>query len=59
MSENGRIRKQWSTTTDPELYKKLKKLSADTRIATTLLLDEAIEDLLLKYKVIDKKTKTP
>lgn len=56
MTEN---RKRWSTSTDPDLYRKIKQLSDDTRISLTKLLDEAIEDLLLKYKVIDKKTKTP
>ena len=55
----GRIRKQWSTSTDNELYDMLKELSEKTRIPSTKLLDEAIEDLLLKYKIIKKKTKTP
>lgn len=55
----NRIRKQWSTSTDAELYELLKKLSDDTRIPTSRLLDEAIEDLLLKYHKIEKKTKTP
>ena len=55
----SRVRKQWSTTTDGDLYKKFKKLSESTRIPSTRLLDEAIEDLLLKYHVIDKKEKTP
>lgn len=52
-------RKYWSTTTDEELYKQLKELSETTRIPTSKLLDEAIEDLLLKHKAITKKTKTP
>lgn len=59
MADTNRNRKQWSTATDIDLYKKFKKLSADTRIPSSRLLDEAIEDLLLKYKVIDKKEKTP
>lgn len=50
-------RKIWTTATDPELYDKFKKLSTTTRIASTRLLDEAIEDLLVKYKVIDKADK--
>ncbi len=59
MGDTIHNRKQWSTATDYDLYTKFKKLSADTRIASTKLLDEAIEDLLVKYKVIDKKEKTP
>ncbi|MCI9575612.1 MAG: ribbon-helix-helix domain-containing protein [Clostridiales bacterium] len=46
-----RNRKAWSTTTDEELYALFKKLSIDTRIPLTKLLDEAIKDLLIKYKV--------
>ena len=34
-------------------------LSDKTRIPSSRLLDEALEDLLLKYKVISEKTKTP
>lgn len=52
-------RKHWSTSTDMELYEKLKELSGKTRIPTSKLLDEAIEDLLVKHKVISEKTKTP
>jgi len=59
MATPNRNRKQWSTATDPDLYDKFKQLAADTRIPSTKLLDEAIEDLLIKYKVIDKKEKTP
>ena len=57
--EGKRKRKQWSTSTDPYLYEMLKQLHDKTRIPTTQLLDEAIEDLLLKHGLIDKKTKTP
>ena len=56
LSENER-RKHWSTTSDPVLYKKFKELSKDTRIASSKLLDEAIENLLVKYKYLDKKQK--
>lgn len=42
-------RKMWSTSTDYYLYKAFKKLSEETRIPSTRLLDEAIEDLLKKY----------
>lgn len=52
-------RKHWSTSTDHELYEMLRKLSSTTRIPISKLLDEAIEDLLLKHKAIDKKEKTP
>ena len=54
-----RNRQPWSTTTDKELLEKFRELSAETRIPATRLLDEAIEDLLVKYNVIrkdDKKT---
>ena len=42
-----------------QLLEKFRELSAETRIPATRLLDEAIEDLLVKYNVIrkdDKKT---
>jgi len=52
-------RKHWSTSTDEQLYTMLKKHSSETRIPVSKLLDEAIEDLLLKHKFINKKTKTP
>lgn len=42
-------RKHWSTSTDYYLHLGLKKLSEKTRIPSTKLLDEAIEDLLKKY----------
>lgn len=45
----ARERKQWSTSTDFELYTKLKRLSVITRIASSKLLDEAIKDLLNKH----------
>lgn len=43
-------RARYSTTIDKELLIKFKELSEETRIASTKLLDEAIEDLLKKYK---------
>lgn len=52
-------RKHWSTSTDHGLHEQLKILSEKTRIPVSKLLDEAIEDLLLKHGEIDKKTKTP
>ncbi len=50
-------RHQWTITTDNELYQKFKEFSANTRIPGTRLLDEAIEDLLVKYKIISKEDK--
>ena len=55
--ENKKRRKQWSTATDYDLYEKLKGLSDKTRIPTTKLLDEAIEDLLVKYNILQKSDK--
>lgn len=49
-------RQQWSTATDSELYQKFVELSKEKRIAKTLLLDEAIADLLVKYKKLDKNS---
>lgn len=59
MTGEYRTRQPWSTAVDKNLLEQLKKLSEDTRIPTTRLLDEAIEDLLLKHNVIQEKTKTP
>ena len=50
-------RKHWSTSTDHDLHSKLKTLSIKTRIPISRLLDEAIEDLLVKHKVISKEQK--
>ena len=55
--ENKKRRKQWSTATDYDLYEKLIRLSDKTRIPTTKLLDEAIEDLLVKYNILQKSDK--
>ena len=52
-----RNRVQWSTATDKELLEKFRQLSADTRIPASRLLDEAIEDLLVKSQVIDPSEK--
>ncbi len=52
-------RKQVASTVDPELWEMFRGLSDKTRIPSSRLLDEALEDLLLKYKVISEKTKTP
>ena len=58
-NEKPKNRKHWSTSSDHDLYTELQNLSKQTRIPVSRLLDEAIEDLLLKYKVITEKTKTP
>lgn len=50
-------RKQWSTAVDEEILERFKKLSEKTRIASTKLLDEALEDLLVKYNELDKSDK--
>lgn len=48
-------RVRWTTSVDPDLLDKLKKLSKETRIAISRLTDEAIELLLEKHGE-DKKT---
>lgn len=57
MSSVYRNRKQWSTAIDKDLYEKLRLLSESSRIPATRLLDEAIEDLLVKHNVITKEEK--
>lgn len=47
------MRSKWSVTSDYDLHIKLKKLSEKTRIAVSKLLDEAIEDLLIKHNFED------
>lgn len=47
-------RKHWSTSTDINLYNQLRQLSSQTRIPVSKLLDEAIEDLLLKHKSLNQ-----
>ena len=52
-----RNRTQWTTATDNELLEKFRQLSNQTRIPAYRLLDEAIEDLLVKYAVMTKEEK--
>ena len=52
-----RKRTQWTTATDNELLEKFRQLSTQTRIPASRLLDEAIEDLLVKYAVMTKEEK--
>lgn len=59
MGQIKRNRKQIASTVDPELWEAFRGLSEKTRIPASRLLDEAMEDLLLKYKVISQKEKTP
>ncbi len=59
MNKGQRIRKQVAWTVDPGLWELFHQLSEKTRIPASRLLDECIEDLLLKYHVIDHKEKTP
>ena len=59
MNTSKRNRIQIASTVDPELWQCFTGLSEKTRIPASRLLDEAVEDLLLKYKLIEKKTKTP
>ncbi len=53
MSEK-RERRSWTTTIYADLFMELKKLSETTRIPVSKLTDEAIEDLLQKYKSKEK-----
>jgi hypothetical protein len=46
-------RVQFTTSTTPDLLRDFQKLSEDTRINMSRLMDEAIDDLLKKYE--DKK----
>lgn len=46
-----------TTATDNELLEKFRQLSTQTRIPASRLLDEAIEDLLVKYAVMTKEEK--
>lgn len=57
MGGDYKNRTPWSTATDKELLERFRKFSADTRIPITRLLDEAIEDLLVKYNVMTREEK--
>lgn len=53
-------RKQWATAVDEEILTKFKKLSEKTRVPLSKLVDEALEDLLVKYNEISpEEKKTP
>ena len=59
MSPVHRNRKQIASTVDPDIWEKFRQFSVKSRIPASRLLDAAVEDLLLKYRVIDHKEKTP
>ncbi|MEE0100921.1 MAG: ribbon-helix-helix domain-containing protein [Acutalibacteraceae bacterium] len=50
-------RKRFTSSLDNSLVPLLDKLSADTRIPKSRLLDEAIEDLLKKYGCLEDEKK--
>lgn len=54
-----RRRKQIASTVDPALWENLRALSDKSRIPASRLLDEAIEDILKKYSVAERKKKVP
>ena len=43
-------RERLSTSVDKEILKNAKKVSIDTKIPFSKLMDEALEDLITKYK---------
>jgi len=55
VSQLNRKRKPIASTVDPELWENLREFSIKTRIPASRLLDEAIEDILLKYQAVDQK----
>ena len=46
-----RTKVKFASTIDPESARQLKKLAELTRIPQSRLIDEAIKDLIAKYKV--------
>ncbi|SCG83661.1 hypothetical protein DW1_2095 [Proteiniborus sp. DW1] len=54
MSLKNRVR--MGSAVDKNLFENLKKLSEQSRIPISKLLDEAIEDLLKKHQIIDKSS---
>lgn len=59
MAQVKRNRKKIASTVDEELWEAFRTLSQNMRIPASRMLDEALEDLLLKYEVISEKVKTP
>jgi len=52
-------RKRFTSSLKNELIAQFDELALKTRIPKSRLLDEAIEDLIIKHKTIDKKAKEP
>ena len=48
-------RKRLSTSVDKDILKESKKISDDTKIPFSKLMDEALNDLIIKYR--EKKTR--
>lgn len=55
----ARQREVWTTTMQPELLAKLRELSETSRVPMSRYADEAIEDLLIKHKVMKPKSSSP
>jgi hypothetical protein len=51
-------RKLHSVYLDPDKHEQFMQLSRESRIAQAVLLREAVDDLLKKYRVLKAKTKT-
>lgn len=51
MSTDLKTRRRFTSTIDKLLQKNLQSLSKELRVPQTRLLDEALEDLILKYKM--------
>lgn len=49
-------RKRLSTSVDKDILKESKKISDETKIPFSKLMDEALSDLIIKYK--EKKTRS-
>lgn len=52
-----KTRTPWTVSSDSELLEKFRAFAKQSRIPASRLLDEAMEDLLVKYKVIPKEEK--
>ena len=49
-------REQFTTSANPDLLEAFRKLAKDTRINMSLLMDEALKDILKKYGIeVEKK----
>jgi post-segregation antitoxin (ccd killing protein) len=61
MGANSRLknREPFTTTVRPDLVEALRRLSDETRINMSRLVDEALEDLLKKYHQGEEEKDTP